>query len=277
MSAVSRFRLPVALTLLVAMCAMPVLAQAQAQFDHAHTAWNTLLSRHVVVMDGGHATRVRYRGFSADRAALRGYLSSLSRVAPGEYAGWSKPQQLAFLINAYNAFTIEKVLTRYPDLRSIRDFGLVFGNPWRDRFFTLLGKAQHLDGIEHETIRAPGAFDDPRIHFAVNCAAVGCPALREEAYTAGRLDAQLEAQKDRFLSDRSRNRVVNGALEVSRIFDWYRADFSAGHRDWHSLGIFLTRHAQLLAASEEERSGIRGGGMQIRFLDYDWSLNDTDR
>lgn len=261
------------LVLLAAMAAMPGLALAQ--FDHAHTVWNTLLSRHVAVVEGGHATQVRYRGFSADRAALRGYLASLSRVTQAEYDGWSKPQRLAFLINAYNAFTVEKILTRYPNLKSIRDFGSVFGNPWKDRFFTLLGKAQHLDGIEHETIRAPGAFDDPRIHFAVNCAAVGCPALREEAYVAARLDAQLEAQTVRFLSDRSRNRVGAGVLEVSKIFDWYGADFVAGRSRWASLGEFLSQHAQALADRESDRQALRQGRMPVAFLDYDWQLNDA--
>ncbi len=115
---------------------------------------------------------------------LTAYLQSLSAVTPAQYAGWSKPQQYAFLANAYNAFTIEKILTRYPNLKSIRDFGTVIGNPWKDRFFTLLGKPQHLDGIEHETMRAPGAFDDPRVHVAVNCASVGCPMLSNRAFDA---------------------------------------------------------------------------------------------
>jgi hypothetical protein len=264
-----------ALALLVLMTAMPRVAMAQ--FDHAHTAWNALLARHVVVMDGGHGTRVRYRGLAAERAALRGYLAGLSRVTRAEYDGWSRPQRLAFLINAYNAFTVEKVLTRYPDLKSIRDFGSVFGNPWKDRFFTLLGKAQHLDGIEHETIRAPGAFDEPRIHFAVNCAAIGCPALREEAYVAARLEAQLEAQTVRFLSDRSRNRVSGDVLEVSRIFDWYGEDFATGHRGWTSLGAFFAANAQWLNDREEVRQLVRDNRMKIRFREYDWALNDEVR
>lgn len=261
------------LALLVALAALPGLALAQ--FDHAHAAWNALLARHVVVTDGGHATRVRYRGLAAERAALQAYLATLSRVTQAEYDGWTRPQRLAFLINAYNAYTVEKILTRYPNLKSIRDFGRVIGNPWKDRFFTLLGKPQHLDGIEHETIRAPGAFNDPRIHFAVNCAAVGCPALREEAYVASRLDAQLQAQMLRFLSDRSRNRVAGGALELSRIFDWYGEDFAAGHRGWNSLAGFAAQHAQSLADREEDRQHVRSGRIGIRFLEYDWALNDA--
>ncbi len=250
-------------------------ARSQGNFDHEHRAWSALLAKHVLVRDSGSATQVRYRGFAADRAALKAYLDSLSRVTPADYAGWSKPQQLAFLINAYNAFTVEKILTRYPNLKSIRDFGTVFGNPWKDRFFMLLGKSQNLDGIEHETIRAPGAFEEPRIHFAVNCAAVGCPALREEAYTAARIDAQLEDQTRRFLGDRSRNRFTAGTLEVSRIFDWYVKDFSLGWKGFASPQQFFAKYADLLADRDEDRQLLRDGRLPIRYLDYDWMLNDA--
>ena len=250
-------------------------ARAQGGFDHEHRAWSALLAKHVLLRDSGRATQVRYRGFAVDRAALKAYLDSLSRVTPADYAGWDKPQQLAFLINAYNAFTVEKVLTRYPDLKSIRDFGTVFGNPWKDRFFMLLGKSQNLDGIEHDTIRAPGGFEEPRIHFAVNCASIGCPALREEAYIANRLEAQLEDQTRRFLADRSRNRFAAGTLEVSRIFDWYAKDFSVGGKGIASPPQFFAKYADLLADREEDRQAVRGGRLPIRYLDYDWALNDA--
>ncbi len=258
--------------LLVAFASSPALAQ----FDHTHSDWNRLLSRHVVTAEDGYATRVRYRAFAKDRAALHGYLAALSRASESEFSTWSRPERLAFLINAYNAFTIEKVLSRYPDLLSIRDFGSVFGNPWKDRFFTLLGRMQNLDGIEHGMIRAPGVFDEPRIHFAVNCAATGCPALREEAYVAARLDAQLEAQTVRFLSDRSRNRIERGVLRISRIFDWYREDFSAGNRGWHATAGFVAQYARYLSDTEPERQSIRESRYAIEFLDYDWRLNDAE-
>jgi hypothetical protein len=244
-------------------------------FDHTHAVWTALLKKHVVVLDGGKASKVRYAAFAQDRAALKAYLDTLSAVKPAEYAAWKRPEQLAFLINAYNAFTIEKVLTRYPDLKSIRDFGTVFGNPWKDRFFTLLGKPMSLDGIEHDTIRAPGAFDEPRIHFAVNCASVGCPMLREEAYVAERLEAQLEEQTRRFLSDRSRNRFAEGRLEVSKIFEWYRKDFTAGYRGIGSVEQFLGKHADLLADRTEDRKVVQAGSAKVVPIDYDWLLNDA--
>ena len=243
-------------------------------FDHTHKAWTEMLEAHVVLVDGGRSSRVDYTGFADDRPELKAYLGVLSAVPLREYMEWTRPQRLAFLLNAYNAFTVEKVLTRYPDLHSIRDFGRVFGNPFKDRFFTLLGRPANLDGIEHEMIRAPGAFDDPRIHFALNCASVGCPMLREEAYVAHRLDRQLDEQTMRFLSDRSRNRWRDGGLEISRIFDWYGGDFEARSG---SVAAFLARFAAILADRPADQSEIRQGTGRLRFLDYDWSLNDAKR
>lgn len=262
-------RLPAFVFLLLAAA-----APARA-FDHSHTGWTALLQRHVQVLDGGRVSRVNYAGFSRDRAALRVYLDALSAVKPEQYAAWGRPERLAFLLNAYNAFTVEKVLTRHPDLRSIRDFGRVIGNPWKDRFFTLLGRAESLDGIEHGLVRAPGAFDEPRIHFAVNCASVGCPMLREEAYVAARLDAQLEEQARRFLGDRTRNRYNAGALEVSAIFDWYGRDFATGPAGAGSAERYLARYAPLLADRPEDREAVAAGRVKLRFLDYDWALNDV--
>jgi hypothetical protein len=232
-----------------------------------------------VLLDGGKASAVRYEGFARDRAQLKAYLDSLSAVTRQEFEGWTRPQQLAFLINAYNAYTVEKILSRWPNLKSIRDFGSFIGNPWKDSFFTLLGKPMTLDGIEHDTIRAPGAYDDPRIHFAVNCASLGCPMLREESYVTARLDAQLEEQTARFLSDRSRNRYdpASAKLQVSKIFDWYGKDFSRGWKGYDSVSQFLARHADRLADAPEQRERIRAQQVPVAFLDYDWALNEARR
>lgn len=252
---------------------------AGAAFDHSHAAWTALLKRHVVLVDGGKASQADYAGFARDRAALRAYLVGLSSVTRAEFDAWTKPQQLAFLINAYNAFTVELILTRYPELASIRDLGSLFSSPWKQKFFTLLGEKRHLDWIEHEVIRRPGAYDEPRIHFAVNCASVGCPMLREEAFVAERLDAQLEEQTRRFLSDRSRNRYdpQAGKLLVSQIFDWYGGDFAAGHRGIASLKQFLGMYADLLADAAADRDKVRQGRAAVGFIDYDWALNGVGR
>jgi hypothetical protein len=235
-----------------------------------------------VLIDGGRASQVRYAGFAKDRAELKAYLDALSGVAAAEFGGWTKAQQMAFLINAYNAFTIEKILTRWPRIRSIWDFGKVFGNPFKDRFFTLLGREFTLDGIEHDTLRKPGAYDEPRLHFAVNCASIGCPMLREEAYVAERLDAQLEEQTRRFLSDRTRNRYADGRLEVSMIFHWFKEDWTSGYRGFDGKTPPITsreqwfgRYANLLADGPEQQKLIREGKAEIRHLDYDWGLNDA--
>ena len=223
-------------------------------FDHA--PWDALLKKNVVVLEGGKASKVRYE--SVDRTALKAYLGSLSAVGEQEFNGWPRGEQMAFLINAYNAFTVAKVLTRYPELRSIWDFGKLFGNPFKDEFFTLLGRKSSLDRVEHELLRK--RYRDPRLHYAVNCASIGCPMLREEAYVAARLDPQLDEQATRFLSDRSRNRYRDGRLEVSKIFDWFKEDFEPRQ-------AYFARYAAVL--------GYPGGEVPITFLDYDGSLNDS--
>jgi hypothetical protein len=229
-----------------------------AAFDHAHAAWGALLQKHVVLLDGGKASRLRYAEMARERPALKAYLDDLARVGEREFAGWNRGEQMAFLINAYNAFAVEKVLTRYPDLGSIWDFGRFFGNPFRDRFFVLLGGAKSLDDLEHGILRK--AYREPRVHFAVNCASIGCPMLREEPYVGARLERQLEEQAERFLADRSRNRFREGRLEVSKIFDWFAEDFAPREE-------YLRRYAALLGVPRDVRP-------PLVFLDYDWSLND---
>ncbi len=257
--------------------AFPLCSAAQPSFDHTHAAWDALLRKHVKLISDGRASQTDYKGLASERASLTAYLQSLSAVTPAQYASWNKPQQYAFLANAYNAFTIEKILTRYPNLKSIRDFGGVIGNPWKDRFFTLLGKQQHLDGVEHETMRAPGVFDDPRVHVAVNCASIGCPMLSDRALTADKIDAQLDELFVRFMSDRSRNRynVQIKAVELSRIFDWYGKDFDKGHKGFSSVNDVVAKYADQLADSPDDRALLRLGKVPIRFLEYDWSLNDV--
>ena len=181
---------------------------------------------------------------------------------------------MAFLINAYNAFTVEKILTRYPNIKSIWDFGKVFGNPFKDEFFTLLGRKFSLDGIEHETLRRPGAYDEPRVHFAVNCASIGCPMLREEAYVADKLDAQLEQQTQRFLSDSTRNRAAGGKLEVSMIFNWFKGDWASGYQGIQSREQYFAKYAKLLSEDPAQQKIVADGKAPISHLEYDWSLND---
>jgi hypothetical protein len=245
--------------------------------DHSHKAWDDLLKKHVKYVQDGNASRVDYAGFARDRAQLKSVLDEYQKVPKAEFDTWTKPQQQAFLINAYNALTVEKILTRYPGLKSIRDFGTVFGNPWKDKFFTLFGEPSSLDGIEHETLRKEGVYDDPRVHVAVVCASIGCPMLRRDAFTAANLEAQLEDGMKRFLADRTRNRYNAQArkVEISKIFDWYGKDFDKGHKGFTSVKATLAKYADQLADKPEDRTAVREQKADVAFLEYDWALNDA--
>lgn len=250
-----------------------------AALDPTYKAWDDLLKKHVKYVQNGNASRVDYAGFARDHAELKAVLDGYQKVTRAEFDAWTKPQQQAFLMNTYNAFTIEKILKRYPDIKSIRDYGTVFGNPWKDKFFTLFGQPAYLDLIEHEMLRKDGVYDDPRVHASVVCASIGCPMLRNEAFVAERLDAQMEDGMRRFLSDRTRNRYnpQSGKLEVSKIFDWYGKDFEKGHKGYTSVKATLAKYAELLADKPEDRAAVRGEKADVTFLDYDWSLNDANR
>jgi hypothetical protein len=258
--------------LLMAVLSMP----ASAAFDTSHAAWNTLLKQHVVLISNGNASQLDYAGMAKDKAALTAYLAQVSAVSSAEFESWDRDQRLAFLINAYNANTVALILSKYPKLASIKDLGSVFSSPWKKPVVKLFGKEVSLDDIEHGMIRVPGAYDDPRVHFAVNCASVGCPMLREEAYVAERLNEQLEQQANRFLSDHSRNRwdAASQSLEVSQIFEWYGGDFTQSKRGYASLADFFAQHAAALSDDSAAQAKIKTQTASIRFLEYDWKLND---
>ena len=266
---------PILLAVLLAV--MP--RAAHAAFDAQHTAFSALLAKHVLRVNDGHASQVRYQGFAQDRSALKVYLDSVSTVPRAEFDGWSAPQRMAFLINAYNAYTIELVLTKYPDLQSIKDIGSLIQSPWKKKFFPLFGAPTSLDDIEQGMLRKRGVYDDPRLHFALNCASIGCPMLLDAAYTAERLEAQLDAQAERFMADRSRNRynAATGQLEVSKIFDWYADDFKLGHKGIASPTAFFARYAKALSDVPAEQQKLRAQTVGVSFLDYDWRLNDARR
>lgn len=251
-----------------------VAARAGQGFDRSHAAWTTLLAAHVRWNDAGTAAVVDYTGFARDRAALDAYRTALAGVTEREHAAWPEADRLAFLVNAYNAHTVALVLTKYPDLDSIKDLGGWVTSPWKQRFFELLGAPRSLDDVEHTLIRGGVGAREPRVHFVLNCASIGCPALRPEAYRGDALDGQLADQTRRFLSDRTRNRLdaASARLEVSKIFEWYGDDFvrSAG-----SVAKFLAPHAAALSDDASARAKIAAAALPVAFLDYDWALNDV--
>ena len=124
-------------------------AQDTGSYDHSYAAWEALLKKHVKWLPDNKQSRVNYKGFAADRAELKKVLDGMSAVPKADFDKWPKPQQMAFLINAYNAFTVEIILTKYPDLKSIKDLGSFITPTWKKKFFTLLGEERHLDWIEH--------------------------------------------------------------------------------------------------------------------------------
>ena len=244
---------------------------ASAGFDHA--SWDGLLKKNVVVLHNGQASEVDYAGIAAERKVFDAYLASVAAVSRADFEDWTRPAQLAFLLNAYNANTIALVLTGYPGIASIKELGSVLRSPWKKPFVTLLGATRSLDDIEHGMIRGSGNYPDPRVHFALNCASIGCPALRAEAFVAERLDQQLEAAAIGFLADRSRNRPDGGALKVSPIFKWYREDFEKGWRGASTLARFFVLYRQPLGLDDGTVQNLEAGSAPIEFLDYDWHLN----
>jgi Protein of unknown function, DUF547 len=254
---------------LVAVC-----APAQA-FDHAYAGWDALLKKHVRWLPDQKQSRVGYAGMAADRAALKAALAELSAVSPVAFGAFTRPQQMAFLINAYNAFTVELILTAYPRLKSIKDLGSFTTSAWKKPFFTLLGEQRHLDWIEHEQLRPK--YNEPRIHTAIVCASIGCPALRPDAFTSDKLEAQLEDGMRRFLGDATRNRASAGKLEVSSIFKWFREDFEKGHQGFQRVEDVFARYAPLLSGDPAVQEQLKARKLKPEFLDYDWSLNDAGK
>jgi hypothetical protein len=233
-------------------------------FDASHAAWNGWLKEFASV--SGATTTVNYKAAKAKRGGLDKYLAGCEAVSRKEFDGWKEPDRMAFLINMYNAETVRLIVDNYP-VKSIKDLGSLFSSPWKKKFFKLFGEEQNLDGIEHGMLRKD--WSEPRVHFAVVCASKGCPQLRGEAYTGGRLEAQLEDQAVKFLHDKGKNRydAKENKFFLSKIFDWYGGDFvkKAG-----SVQAFVTPR---MAAASDDRAKMAKA--DLSFNDYDWTLNET--
>lgn len=217
-----------------------------------HHDWDTLLQQHVSTTG-----QVDYQDFIADSTRLNKYLNDLSRHVPSN--NWSEPEQLAYWINAYNAFTVKLIMDHYP-VKSIKDIadGLpMIASPWDIKFFKIGNVDFDLNTIEHKILRAK--FKEPRIHFAINCASVSCPKLRAEAYSAAQLEAQLEAQTMDFLNHPTKNIINHEVTQLSQIFDWFRGDFV------ECGGVFKF--------IQKYNHNIREGN-KVELLKYDWKLNE---
>lgn len=226
-----------------------------------HSAFNALLQQHV------RNGLVDYDAF-ANAPSFTTYLRTLATTDP---ARLPRPEQLAFWINAYNAYTIAQI-NAHGERQSIKNINKAFGflktgGPWREKMATIGNTTYTLDEIEHERIRP--VFNEPRVHFALVCAAIGCPPLRNEAYTAARLDEQLDDQARQFLlRSPAKNRVdvAGKRVYLSRIFDWYGSDFAP---DRAGLLQWLSRYWPAGA----ERNTLNDRNARVVFTEYDWSLN----
>jgi len=237
-------------------------AARAAGFDRSHAAYDALLKRHAA--DGF----VDYGGLRRDSKELDAYLDALAAVSKGEFDAWGEPDRLAFLINLYNAQTLRLILDHYGKIESIKDIGSLFKGPWDLKSVRLFGEKRTLNEIENETIRK--LYKEPRAHFALVCASIGCPPLREEAYTAARLDAQLKDQGRRFMAASEKNRYdfAGKTLYLSPIFKWFKGDFTA---ESGSVVAFVLPYLPTEASRRllKDRAGVR-----IRYTEYDWKLND---
>jgi hypothetical protein len=230
----------------------PVAATA-ALVDHG--AYDRLLKKYVSAQG-----LVNYKGFKAEEKEFNQYLALLSKNPPA--ADWSKPEQMAYWINAYNAYTIRLILDHYP-VQSIKDIGSKIKipfvtTPWAAKFFSVGGSKMSLDNIEHGILRKK--YNDPRIHFTLVCASISCPRLRNEAYTAAQLDRQLEDQGHDFLNNPSKNNISKGRAQLSKYFDWYKGD-------WNNNGQSVVKWVNRYAATKIDDKTA------ISYLDYNWNLN----
>lgn len=222
----------------------------------SHAIFTALLKKHV--SDQG---KVDYKGFIAESEALDAYLASLS-TNPPDRKTWSDEEQLAYWINAYNAFTIKLIINHYP-VKSIRDIGPKLSIPlvntvWHLEFFTIGGKKASLDEIEHKILRKE--FDEPRIHFAINCASISCPQLLNRAYTAENLEAQLEQAARSFINDSKLNTLEATGAELSSIFSWFKSDFTRNG----SLIDYINQYANVKLNKDAK----------ISYNEYNWLLNE---
>lgn len=229
-------------------------------FDHEYRLYEEALSKFVSKKD--HQTLVNYKGLKSNSEDFSKVIRELSGVSQSEYNNWDEFQKLAFLINSYNAFTLKLIIDHYPQ-KSIKDIGGLFSNPWKKKFFVLLEEKNFLDNIEHNIIRKK--FKEPRIHFAVNCASIGCPSLLPIPFKAKILDEQLSKVAKNFLENKNKNYYDSkkDTLYLSKIFKWYGDDFKK------MTGVdFKDYIKKYFPGYNPDRS-------DISWLDYDWNLNET--
>ncbi|OUS03625.1 hypothetical protein A9Q86_01175 [Flavobacteriales bacterium 33_180_T64] len=211
-----------------------------------HSLWNALLQKHV-----SNQGNVSYKGFKSDNTKFNSYLKLLSENPPQD--SWTRNERLAYWMNVYNAFTVKLILDHYP-IKSIKDIN----SPWSYRFIKIDEKWHTLNDIEHRIIRK---MEEPRIHFALVCAAVSCPRLYNKAFTAKNLEADLDLLTREFLNDNSKNELNANTIKLSKIFKWYGSDFK---NNGHSVIDFLNQYSKVIISDKAKKS----------YKAYNWNLNE---
>lgn len=243
-------------------------------FDPDHMLYDIVLKEFVT--EG----LVDYAELQKNPHSLKRYLTDLSRVTEPVFKGWENKQQLAFLINLYNAATLKLIVNHYP-VNSIKDIGSLFKGPWHQPIITLFGKSITLNRLEHRIIRRD--YDEPRIHLALVCGAKGCPQLRSEAYTGEKLNRQLDNQAKVFLNSHTGMQIdrQNRIVYAASIFKWYGKDFVSHYTPESGFkGFNKTERAVLNFCSqylsEEDHTYLAASGYSLKYQDYDWSLNEKE-
>lgn len=219
--------------------------QDQNQDKGIHASWNVLLQQYVDA-DGN----VDYRNWKKSQTDLDKYIQLLEKTPPANY--WDKNDSLAYFINAYNAVTVKLILDNYP-LKSIRDIK----DPWDSKSLNLPNNRLTLNDIEHKVLRK---MDDPRIHFAINCASASCPQLSNEAFRASKVQKQLEEATALFINDTSKNQISEKNIGLSKIFLWFSKDFGSKKERI----AFIQKYSQKPFKDNAK----------IKYQEYDWSLNE---
>ena len=223
-------------------------SEIQAENFHDYVQWSAFLTQHV-----SPTGKVNYTKIKADAKQLNALILLFEQNTPS--SSWSSKQRLAYWINAYNLYTLKFVSDHYPTSSITK----ITAKPWDKKFISLGGETLSLNDIEHKKIRAKN--NEPRIHFALNCASESCPMLYNKAYTAKNLSSQLTKQTKRFLADKSKNDFSDSTnIKISSIFDWYKGDFV---KKEGSVISFINKYRT------EQLTNPK-----ISYLEYLWGLND---
>jgi len=232
-------------TLLLIALSFSFLTQAQSNGTADHSPWD-----HLLLLNVDKDGLVNYEGVTRDVANFYAYFRSLSEIAPQEH--WRKEEKLAYWLNVYNASAMKMIIDEYP-VTSIKDIE----NPWSKKIFKTQGVRYSLDQIEHQILRK---FNDPRIHFLLNCGSISSPKLHNRAYTAENINEQLEARTREFVNDLQRNQITSHIARISQVFEWYADDFRNNGID---IRAFINKYAKIKIPASA----------QIQYITYDWGLN----